>query len=798
MPPLERETARGADGAGPLRRRAAASAARTVQWVSADAARRGRRARSAAQATAILAHVRAVGAAPVAKLEAAMGQRARSGEEARRAGPPGGRGARARRSDPFFAEPVPRDAPHDATEAQTDGDRRPSGARCAKRVPTTFLASRRHRAAARPRCTCAPSRRRASAARGAIVLVPEIALTPQLVARFRARFGDDVAVLHSGLTPRERLAMWTRLRAGEVDVAIGARSALFAPGAQPRPRHRRRGARLDASSRKKACATTRATWPSCARTASGGVCVLGSATPSLETEHLARTGRATKLRLPVARALAADAARRDRRPAAHRARADRRQAHQHAALPRASRTTLAAQGAGDPLPEPPRLRAERPVPGLRASWPRATRARWRSRSTSARRLRAALPLLRLRGRRSAPRCAKCQRRGARARGLGTEKLEETLATRLPGGARRAARPRRGERQAQRRGRARRGCGRARSTSWSARRWSPRATTCRTSRSSGVINADAALIDPRLPRRRARLPAPRAGRRARRPRRRARGGCSCRPGTRSTRPSRCAAKHDVDGVPRARARRSRGSSATRPSRAARSSASTSMDEAEARQRLHAAGRRRPGLRGDARRRGARPGPGARAHRARAQPLPLPRHAPGLGAPAAPRGARRDRRGARGRWPAACGRRSTSIRCSCYERFGGHEGTNGLGPGGRTVPLHAHRDRTAGASSAANGGRARAPPRAAPERGAPAAVERGARRRRRHRVAHVGVARRASPPARVEAGAGIRAAHHAPRERAEHRGAAGARRGAPGRLPERATWATGSTWIARVKA
>ena len=64
---------------------------------------------------------------------------------------------------------------------------------------------------------------------GALVLVPESALTPQLVARFRARFGDDVAVIHSALTPRERLTMLRRLREGAVDVAIGARSALFAP-----------------------------------------------------------------------------------------------------------------------------------------------------------------------------------------------------------------------------------------------------------------------------------------------------------------------------------------------------------------------------------------------------------------------------------------------------------------------------------------------------------------------------------------------------------------------------------------
>ena len=61
------------------------------------------------------------------------------------------------------------------------------------------------------------------------VLVPEIGLTPQLVGRFKARFGDDVAVLHSGLTGRDRLAHWRRVRAGEARVLVGARSALFAP-----------------------------------------------------------------------------------------------------------------------------------------------------------------------------------------------------------------------------------------------------------------------------------------------------------------------------------------------------------------------------------------------------------------------------------------------------------------------------------------------------------------------------------------------------------------------------------------
>ncbi|MEE2672456.1 MAG: primosomal protein N' [Myxococcota bacterium] len=65
--------------------------------------------------------------------------------------------------------------------------------------------------------------------RRALVLVPEITLTHQIVARLRARFGDKLAVLHSGLRPRERLEQWQRLRRVEVPIAVGARSALFAP-----------------------------------------------------------------------------------------------------------------------------------------------------------------------------------------------------------------------------------------------------------------------------------------------------------------------------------------------------------------------------------------------------------------------------------------------------------------------------------------------------------------------------------------------------------------------------------------
>src|SRR5438034_9063399 len=71
----------------------------------------------------------------------------------------------------------------------------------------------------------------ASLARGraAIVLVPEIALTPQTLGRFRERFGDRVAVLHSALTDAERRDERERIASGEAPVVIGARSAVFAP-----------------------------------------------------------------------------------------------------------------------------------------------------------------------------------------------------------------------------------------------------------------------------------------------------------------------------------------------------------------------------------------------------------------------------------------------------------------------------------------------------------------------------------------------------------------------------------------
>lgn len=133
--------------------------------------------------------------------------------------------------------------------------------------------------------------------RGALLLVPEIALTPQLVGRFRARFGDRIAVLHSGLTDKERDAAWRGLRRGELRMAVGARSALFAPvpdlgvivvDEEHDPSFKQEeGFRYHARD----LAILRAH-------RAGALCILGSATPSLETYHRASTGRIGLSTLP--------------------------------------------------------------------------------------------------------------------------------------------------------------------------------------------------------------------------------------------------------------------------------------------------------------------------------------------------------------------------------------------------------------------------------------------------------------------------------------------------------------------
>ncbi|MDX5028614.1 DEAD/DEAH box helicase family protein, partial [Streptococcus suis] len=63
----------------------------------------------------------------------------------------------------------------------------------------------------------------------AIVLVPEISLTPQMTNRFISRFGKRVAIMHSGLSDGEKFDEWRKIKSGQAKVVVGARSAIFAP-----------------------------------------------------------------------------------------------------------------------------------------------------------------------------------------------------------------------------------------------------------------------------------------------------------------------------------------------------------------------------------------------------------------------------------------------------------------------------------------------------------------------------------------------------------------------------------------
>jgi primosomal protein N' (replication factor Y) len=133
--------------------------------------------------------------------------------------------------------------------------------------------------------------------RPAVYLVPEISLTAQVAAQFRARFGPRVAVLHSKLSEGERYDEWQRVRRAEADIIVGPRSALFAPCPPPAvivldeehdPSYKQESAPRywapDAAARRAEL--------------SGSTRVLGSATPAVESFHAALTGRYRLLELP--------------------------------------------------------------------------------------------------------------------------------------------------------------------------------------------------------------------------------------------------------------------------------------------------------------------------------------------------------------------------------------------------------------------------------------------------------------------------------------------------------------------
>ncbi len=132
----------------------------------------------------------------------------------------------------------------------------------------------------------------------AIVLVPEISLTPQIVRRFRSHFGDRAAVVHSRMAPRERLAVWRRALAGNCSIVIGPRSAVFAPLASTAlivvdEEHEASYKQFDLQPRYHArdVAIVRGSLQS-------AVVLLGSATPSAESAYNARQGKYELLSMP--------------------------------------------------------------------------------------------------------------------------------------------------------------------------------------------------------------------------------------------------------------------------------------------------------------------------------------------------------------------------------------------------------------------------------------------------------------------------------------------------------------------
>ena len=208
------------------------------------------------------------------------------------------------------------------------------------------------------------------------MLVPEIALTPQTVARFQARFGDTVALLHSALGEGERYDEWRRLRTGEARIAVGPRSAVFAPVAdlglvvvdeehdasfkhEGDPRYDARTVAAERARR------------------TGATLLVGTATPRPETWHAL-----PHLRLPD---------RVDSPPAAARARARHARARAHPLhprdAPRARRRAQVDRAAQPPrlveLPHLPVVRQDLGVPAAATSRSSCTAPSTRSRATTA-------------------------------------------------------------------------------------------------------------------------------------------------------------------------------------------------------------------------------------------------------------------------------------------------------------------------------------------------------------------------------------------------------------------------------
>lgn len=295
LPAMEREQVKALAAQGELLGTAAAKQvggkklayARATDALEAPGTLRG-------QAAAILALLRASGELPVARLGDRFGNArpavaklvAQGLVEVVQREPP---------RDPFFTPLGARDVPPELRPAQAEAVTKIEAA-LGGEGPKGFLlfgvtGSGKTEVYLRAIAACL------ARGKGALMMVPEIALTPQLVSRFRARFGDDLAIIHSALADLDRHEMWTRLRRGEVRVAIGARSSLFAP--VPELGLLIVDEEHDSSFKQEEGVRYQARDMALLRAhRAGAVAVLGSATPSLESVELVRKGRLVELWLP--------------------------------------------------------------------------------------------------------------------------------------------------------------------------------------------------------------------------------------------------------------------------------------------------------------------------------------------------------------------------------------------------------------------------------------------------------------------------------------------------------------------
>ncbi len=253
-------------------------------------------------------------------------------------------------------------------------------------------------------------------------MVPEIALTPQLITRFEAALGIAVAVYHSGLAQGERLRVWLEARAGTAPVIIGTRSALFLPLAEPGlivvdEEH-------DGSLKQQDGFRYHARDLAVYRARALGIpVILGSATPSLESLANVNAGRYKRLVLSerAGNANPPTVKRVDVRGQRMEAGTFQRAARRHRAPPRRRRS-------GARVSQPPRLRAGRALQRLRRTAflqtvQRAAYLAPRARSPALPPLRCGAPVARC--------CPECGAAELVALGKGTERLELVLAERFP-------------------------------------------------------------------------------------------------------------------------------------------------------------------------------------------------------------------------------------------------------------------------------------------------------------------------------------------------------------------------------